>query len=167
MTIDVRVRGANAADVAALMDLERQSPASAHWSRRQYQDLFGASPAPPGSQRVAWVVEQERGEQASVSGKDSEVVAFLVARQVDAEWELENIVVAAAARQRGIGARLLSELIAHARAEQGRSIWLEVRESNQIARALYQKAGFEPTGLRKRYYAHPQEDAILYRKGLC
>jgi ribosomal-protein-alanine N-acetyltransferase len=43
-------------------------------------------------------------------------------------------------------------------------VFLEVRESNSAARTLYEKAGFEATGLRKSYYANPVEDAVLYRR---
>ena len=96
-----------------------------------------------------------------------QLIAFLVARRVDTGWELENIVVAGKFRQRGVGSRLLSEFIAHARTENGSGIFLEVRESNQSARVLYQRVGFEQTGLRKGYYANPAEDAILYRLTLC
>lgn len=155
----MRVRQANAADVPAMMDLDRESPTAAHWSRQQYEDLFLITS--DRSKHFAWVVEDEA---EALSGNIArEILAFLAAQRVDAEWELENIVVAGTARRRGLGARLLAELIAHARAEQGSHIFLEVRESNQSARALYRKLGFEETGLRKSYYFDAPEDAILYR----
>jgi ribosomal-protein-alanine N-acetyltransferase len=137
-----------------MMVLQRQSPTAAQWSRQQYQGLFVISTGRQ-SERVAWVAEDESGAP--------EVLAFLVAHKVDAEWELENIVVAGTARRRGLGTRLLGEFVAHARTERGSGIFLEVRESNQCARALYLKAGFEETGLRKSYYSNPPEDAILCR----
>jgi ribosomal-protein-alanine N-acetyltransferase len=137
-----------------MMDLDRQSPSAAHWSRNQYEALFVTTSGLM-SERLAWVIENE--------GEAPGILAFLVAQRVDAEWELENIVVAGAARRRGLGARLLGELVAHARAEKGREIFLEVRESNQGARALYRKMGFEEKGLRKSYYSGPAEDAILCR----
>jgi [ribosomal protein S18]-alanine N-acetyltransferase len=142
-------------DVAAMMDLERQSLAAAHWSREQHEGLFVTADAQPQSSRFALVVEDE--------GELPEVLAFLIAHRVDAEWELENIVVASAVRRRGVGTRLLGEFVAHARGEQGSGIFLEVRESNHSGRALYRKVGFEEVGLRKSYYSHPPEDAILCR----
>jgi ribosomal-protein-alanine N-acetyltransferase len=151
----VRVRRANAADIPAMMDLEQENPAAAHWSRQQYEGLFFTAGQP--SERVAWVAEEED------DSAEPKVHAFLIAHKIDTEWELENIVVAEAARRRGVGARLLSEFISHARAERGSAIFLEVRESNQSARALYRKAGFDEAGLRKSYYSHPPEDAILCR----
>jgi ribosomal-protein-alanine acetyltransferase len=145
------------------MNLERESPAASHWSRQQYEELFVISNDPQRSERIAWVVEVEATPTEKASSKTPDILAFLVARRVDTDWELENIVVRSAARRRGVGTRLLNELVAQARAKNGSVILLEVRESNDSARALYRKAGFEETGLRKSYYASPPEDAILCR----
>ncbi|MCU1301444.1 MAG: ribosomal protein S18P -alanine acetyltransferase [Candidatus Sulfotelmatobacter sp.] len=136
-----------------MMDLERQNPAAAHWTQEQYES---ATSGEAHARRFAWVVENESGEA-------SKVVAFLVAHEVDAEWELENMAVAMSVRLRGIGTLLLGKLIEIARAQNGDCIFLEVRASNKSARALYQKVGFKETGLRKSYYANPAENAILYR----
>ena len=155
MDLSVSVRQANGADIPAIMNLDRQSSSAAHWSQQQYEGLF----LTPGSQsrfeRFALVVEDD----------SKALIAFLVARRVEAEWELENIVVAETARRGGVGTRLLRELIAHARAG-GSGIFLEVRGSNQSARALYGKLGFAETGLRKSYYSDPPEDAILCQLSL-
>jgi [ribosomal protein S18]-alanine N-acetyltransferase len=103
------------------------------------------------------------GECASRQKDTPDLLGFLVAHRIDAEWELENIVVAAKASRQGLGTRLLGEFISQVQAENGSGIFLEVRESNHSARGLYRKMGFEETGLRKRYYANPPEDAILCR----
>lgn len=139
-----------------MMCLERQSPTAAHWSRQQYEGLVATASGQ--SERIALVVKEE--------SETPEVLAFVVARRVDAEWELENIVVAESAHRQGVATRLLSQFVAHAREQQGSGIFLEVRESNQSARALYRKAGFTETGLRKSYYSNPSEDAILCRLSL-
>jgi ribosomal-protein-alanine N-acetyltransferase len=135
-----------------MMVLQRESPTAADWSQQQYEALF-VSASSGHTERWAWIAEDD--------GQALPVLGFLVAQRVDAEWELENIVVAETARRRGVGTRLLEELVAQARAEQGSGIFLEVRESNQTARVLYRKAGFEETGLRRSYYSNPPEDAIL------
>lgn len=158
----MRVRPATVADVPAMMDLERQSPAAGHWSRNQYQALVAAGNEK--SERVAWVVEDdEAGQPERIPSASPGILAFLIAHRVDATWELENIVVAATARRRGIGQRLLGELIEQVRSTQGSEISLEVRQSNHAARSLYRKAGFEEVGLRRGYYSNPPEDAILCR----
>ena len=138
-----------------MLALQRESPTAAHWSQPQYEALFVMASGEQRSERFAWIAEDER--------EASGLLAFVVARRVDAEWELENIIVAGPDRRRGVGTRLLRELISHAHAEHGSGIFLEVRESNQTARALYRKVGFEETGLRKSYYSDPPEDAILCR----
>jgi [ribosomal protein S18]-alanine N-acetyltransferase len=149
------------------MDLERQSPSAGHWSRNQYEALFAAPSGPQQSERIALLAEDDSGARPEeVSHAASGTLAFLIAHRIDAEWELENIVVAETARRQGVATRLLGEFVAHARAEQGIAVFLEVRESNQSARALYRKAGFTETGLRKSYYSNPPEDAILCRLSL-
>jgi ribosomal-protein-alanine N-acetyltransferase len=89
-------------------------------------------------------------------------LGFLVARHIAPQWELENIVVASAARRKGVGKRLLDTLLAHAMSTNSDTVFLEVRESNTTARSLYESRGFHETGRRKSYYTNPQEDAVLY-----
>jgi [ribosomal protein S18]-alanine N-acetyltransferase len=147
-----------------MMDLERQSPSAGHWSRNQYDALFATSGGQQQSERLALLVENDgEARPKGVLYATSGILAFLIAHRIDAEWELENIVVAGTARRRGVALRLLGEFIEHAKAEQATEVSLEVRESNQGARALYRKAGFTETGLRKSYYSNPYEDAILCR----
>jgi len=147
-----------------MMDLDQHNPAAGHWSRNQYEALFVTSNHPQPSQRLAWVVEDDdEAQPEGVSRATPGILAFLIAHRIDAEWELENIVVAATARRRGIGKRLLTELVEHVRSAQGSEIFLEVRQSNHDARSLYRKMGFEELGLRRGYYSNPPEDAILCR----
>jgi len=83
------------------------------------------------------------------------------------EWEIENIALAGPARRRGLGTRLLGEFLDLARAQGAEAVFLEVRESNRAARALYEKWSFMRSGRRQRYYKDPEEDAILYRLGFA
>ena len=48
-----------------------------------------------------------------------------------------------------------------------RSLYLEVRESNSAARALYAALGFQQVGRRRGYYQHPSEDALLLKRDLA
>jgi ribosomal protein S18 acetylase RimI-like enzyme len=57
----------------------------------------------------------------------------------------------------------LTALLDRARETNSERVFLEVRESNQAARAFYARLGFEQSGRRKLYYANPPEDAVLYR----
>jgi len=140
------IRPATAADVAAMMALEHQAATAAHWSAADYARIFAA-----GSQYVALVLEGR------------EVEGFAVARGVGTEWEIENIAVAGAAQRHGLGTHLLVELLERLRQAGARNVFLEVRESNRPARALYEKWAFVESGRRKAYYRDPDEDAVLYR----
>lgn len=148
------------------MELEHSSSSAAHWPKRLYESVFGEPGSSPHFYRLAWVVEDQERTAAGVSRQASKIVAFLVARRIDTEWELENIVVSETFRRRGAGSILLAALVAEARAQHGIGIFLEVRESNQGARALYKKAGFKKMDLRKDYYSDPREDAVIFRLSL-
>jgi ribosomal-protein-alanine N-acetyltransferase len=159
----VNVRPATAADIPALIALERQSPAAAHWTDEQYRRALQTGEASP-ARRVALLIENlPQNATQTPEGKTPSILGFLIARHAGPEWELENIVIAPAARRMGLGVRLLGELLIRAREINSQSVYLEVRESNAAARALYRHQGFDETGRRKAYYNDPPEDAILYR----
>ncbi len=153
------IRPATPADISELVRLERTCPGAAHWSESQYQELFRSG---KGHFESLILLAESTVPREDPSGSP-DILGFLVARHLSPEWELENIVVAPCARRKGLGARLLDALLAQARATNSEAVFLEVRESNAAARALYAKAGFEQTVGRKSYYANPPEDAVLYR----
>jgi ribosomal-protein-alanine N-acetyltransferase len=98
-----------------------------------------------------------------VADDNGSVSAFIVARVVGEEWEIENVVVATPLRRCGIASTLMCNLVERARAQGAQQIMLEVRESNISARTLYAKCGFVECGRRERYYQDPKEDAVCYR----
>jgi ribosomal protein S18 acetylase RimI-like enzyme len=149
-----------------MIELEQKCPTAAHWTQRQYHVALRTDDS-GGSQRLVLVVDRnsETG-RVSEARETPELLAFLVAHHLGPEWELENLVVAPTARRKGLGARLVGVLLSHAREAGSGHVFLEVRESNQAARILYEKSGFEETGRRSGYYLDPLEDAILYRQRL-
>jgi ribosomal-protein-alanine N-acetyltransferase len=95
------------------------------------------------------------------SNPTSAIAGFVVALCLGQEWEIENIVVDSALRRRGCANLLLRELLSLASNEGAGRVLLEVRESNQAARAFYARWGFQMIGRRRNYYRDPEEDAIL------
>jgi ribosomal-protein-alanine N-acetyltransferase len=133
-----------------MMEIAGHSATAANWNHEAYVRLFAVGVVP--------------GLVTLVIQEDTSLVGFLVGREVtQSEWEIENLAVAGAARRRGLGSRLLGEFLNMARNRGGKDIFLEVRSSNQAARALYQKWAFVEAGVRKSYYQDPMEDALVLR----
>jgi ribosomal-protein-alanine N-acetyltransferase len=161
----LHIRLATPADIPAILALEQLCPSAAHWTELQYRNLlrneiFGSIP-----HRIALAAEQTSEElSATPAQTQPALLAFLVAHRIDREWELENIAVTPTARRRGLATLLIQDLFRRARENNSHSIFLEVRESNRLAQALYEKLGFTKSGLRKGYYQNPSEDAITCRR---
>jgi ribosomal-protein-alanine N-acetyltransferase len=80
--------------------------------------------------------------------------------------DVMTVAVGAAARGRGLGRRLLDELEVRARAGGAAYLVLDVRADNAAARSLYERAGFAPLSVRRRYYQPGDVDALVLRKHL-
>jgi len=93
------------------------------------------------------------------------VIGFASARLLVDEVHVFRVTVAAPWRQQGVGALLLDGLVAWARVLGARDVVLEVRETNEAARALYARAGFVADGRRVDYYPGG-EAALLLRHAL-
>jgi ribosomal-protein-alanine N-acetyltransferase len=97
----------------------------------------------------------------SITGR---LFGYVVTWFVIDEAEIANLAVTDDARRMGIGARLLDHALETARARQCAVVFLEVRESNGAARALYASRSFEVAGRRTKYYRKPVEDALVLRR---
>jgi ribosomal-protein-alanine N-acetyltransferase len=152
-----RVRRMGAADLDRVMEIAHGLEAAPHWPR----SAFAAALDPDSTlRRIALVAEAVAAKDASglpVSGVDGFAVVSLLHPQA----ELETIAVASAAQRRGVARLLFAAMAGELRASGVAELFLEVRASNQAARALYRSLGFVETGRRTRYYIDPIEDAIL------
>ncbi|WOT06948.1 ribosomal protein S18-alanine N-acetyltransferase [Shewanella sp. DAU334] len=95
--------------------------------------------------------------------EDNELCGFAILHQIFEDATLMDICVEPVHQGKGYGKALLNTVIGQAQAKGAEMLLLEVRASSVGARALYQKAGFELTGVRKGYYKTvcEPEDAIL------
>lgn len=87
------------------------------------------------------------------------VVGFGGVMVIGDEAHVTNLLVAPDQRGRGLGRRLITELIQSAVARGARHLTLEVRKENEAARALYSRLGLVPVGVRPRYYG--DDDALI------
>lgn len=119
---------------------------------------------------IRFYVAEETGEIVGGlgSGRDGAgtLVGYVVALLMADEGEIADLAVAPAARRRGIGGVLLDRVVTEAMESRVRALYLEVRESNSAARALYASRGFGIVGRRRGYYQRPFEDALVLRRDL-
>ena len=89
-----------------------------------------------------------------------EIYGYVGLLMVPYEADVLNITVSGKVRNRGIGTRLMREILERAKKNGVTDIHLEVRESNEAAIHLYEKLGFLRDGIRKNYYTAPVENAV-------
>jgi len=104
---------------------------------------------------VCWIAEWWTVEEGS------EVVASIVIWLVLDKAHIATLAVKPGFRRQGIAQRLLARTLIECKQKGASQVLLEVRESNQAARELYRKFGFEVVGLWRGYYQDTHEDAIL------
>jgi ribosomal-protein-alanine N-acetyltransferase len=144
------IRNAAAADIPRVGEIERSS----------FNDPWGASDfravlhAPQSIFLVA----------ADAASK--EIRGYAIAMTVLDESEILNIAVDKAFRGNGLGGTLLDAAIAEVAARGAVSTFLEVRESNAVARKLYESRGFAELSRRRGYYREPVEDALILRRAV-
>ncbi len=97
------------------------------------------------------------------AGATREIAGYVVALDAADEGEILNLAVAPAGRRNGLGRTLVQHILEALTARGVRQVYLEVRESNAPARALYAAQGFKEVGRRTQYYRRPVEDAIVLR----
>lgn len=143
------LRRATAADLSDVAAMERAC----------YPD-----PWPPSA--FASLPDNPRVFFAVVRDDQNRLTGYAIAWHVMDEGELANLAVAPEARRRGIASELLAAVLDDATRRGTTRVFLEVRESNTAARALYSARGFDEVGRRKGYYRLPVEDALILRRTL-
>ena len=103
------------------------------------------------------------GHLAEVLDLEGATVGYFVAMAGVDELHLLNVTVAPAYQGQGFGSLLLDTVNQHGRRLGLARLLLEVRQSNQLARELYERRGLQAVGLRRNYYPalHGREDAVV------
>lgn len=138
-------------DLPRVMEIEQGLKDTPHWTRAAWEAVVGREAA---ARRIA-IVAEEPGTGA--------VQGFAVAGLAGPEAELESIAVAAVCQRRGVARRMFGAIAEELRRAGVTEVFLEVRTSNRAARAFYGALRFAESGRRARYYADPEEDAVLMR----
>jgi len=143
MDAPYRIRSAVPADAAALVEIERRC-FSDPWSEASFREAL-ESP---------WTF-------GLVAHNARVIAGYLIGREVAGTGEVLNLAVAPNFRRRGVARALLRGGLGFLRRRRVEEVFLEVRESNQSAQALYLSLGFRPVGQRTGYYRNPKEDALV------
>jgi [ribosomal protein S18]-alanine N-acetyltransferase len=140
----LRARAMLASDADAVAAIEARAY-SFPWTRGNFIDSLAA------------------GYAAQLLHADDQLVGYFIAMPGVDELHLLNITVAPAEQGQGYGSLLLDQVQALARQLSLPRLLLEVRGSNERARGLYLRRGFQDVGLRRGYYpaAQGREDALV------
>jgi ribosomal-protein-alanine N-acetyltransferase len=139
-------------DVQAIYELERRSHTHP-WNLRHFEAALRG-----GGNRVS-VLRDPEGRALGNKG----IEAFCIVQVAADEMHIHNLVVRPESRRQGLGRRLLDEALEWGAEAGVRRVFLEVRQSNWGALALYRAAGFEALSVRRDYYDSPREDALVLR----
>ncbi len=149
MADNYRLRPASSADLGGLVALERAA-FSDPWTAAQLANTLAQDAT------IGMVIEDGAGHLAG----------YLFGSVVLDQAEILTLAVYPTQRRQGLGRRLLDAVLDTMVRRGIRAIWLEVRASNEGARALYAQAGFIASGVRRGYYRRPVEDALVLRRDL-
>lgn len=145
--MEITIRKLQEEDIPRLAEIEAES-FSMPWSARDFKNLLSHS-------YCCYVVAVADGQVAGCAGFSN----------ICGVANIDNVVVAADFRGKGIARMMLQELIAAGEAEQVEAFTLEVRVSNAAAIHIYEKFGFVSEGIRPGFYEKPAEDAnIMWRR---
>jgi [ribosomal protein S18]-alanine N-acetyltransferase len=149
-TVDASFRSATQGDVPAVVAIECISFGDP-WSEATFRDLLRL-------RHAIFLVATE--------GRGGSVCGYVIAAVVAGEAEVLNLAVAPQWRGRGLGGRLLDAGLGIVGERGAREVFLEVRESNSAALALYTSRGFATLTRRAKYYRNPVEDALVLRRAV-
>ena len=106
-------------------------------------------------------LENECAATLVAQGSDGTILGYAGLLVVLDEGYITNVAVRPDYRRQGVAGELLNVFRRFAEGSKLAFLTLEVRESNAPARALYEKNGYKEVGVRKNYYDHPKENAII------
>jgi ribosomal-protein-alanine N-acetyltransferase len=138
-----RIRSAVPADAAPLVAIERRC-FSDPWNETSFREALDSP----------WSF-------GLVAHTGHAIAGYLIGREVAGTGEVLNLAVSPDFRRRGVARALLRAGLALLRKRHVDEVFLEVRESNRSALALYMSSGFRPVGQRSAYYRNPKEDALV------
>ena len=125
---------------------------SAPWTRKMLEAELSGNPF------AHFLVARQEGR---AEASDEAIVGYLCYWIVFEEIRLMNLAVIESKRHLGIAKSLVATALQTGISQAAHRAVLEVRASNHAAQRLYHGFGFSQTAVRPKYYANPEEDAVL------
>lgn len=144
----VSIRQMKVEDSAAIAEMEHQTFSDA-WSEKAILDTLR-------NPKTICLVAEKIGK----------IVGYCIVYTADDEADIARIAVLKESRRFGVASELIHALDVICWENQIQIIMLDVRVSNDDARAFYEKHGFTQDGIRENYYKNPIEDAILMSRAV-
>ena len=129
----------------------------------EMMEIERASYSKPWDEQLFVQAVNSAGKHSFVSKIDSKIAGYIVFEVVADEGHITNIAVTKQNRRRGIATELIVKVLELVRDHHINSVYLEVRQSNEAAKKLYEKFGFKEIGERKGYYQGTNENALVYK----
>jgi ribosomal-protein-alanine N-acetyltransferase len=130
-------------DIPAIMGIERSS-FSTPWSE------------------ISFLSEvYKKNAFSNVALFEENVIGYICVNYLLHESHILNLAVHELFRRRGVATILMSETLKELKKKGCVFMYLEVRASNAGAKKFYELFGFKVESIRKKYYANPNEDALM------
>jgi ribosomal-protein-alanine N-acetyltransferase len=140
-------------DLEEVMALEQVS-FTEPWTRKMFLGELRGNPF-----ATNLVARAENDEWREVS--EWALLGYIMFWVVFEELHVMNLAIRPEQRRHGIAKELVRQALSIAGAKGAQTVLLEVRASNSAAQALYEGFGFKRKGVRRGYYEHPAEDAVI------
>ena len=141
--MQAKIRPASSDDIDSIVEIENSTNLMP-WTKAQF------------------ISSMEVGHYSTVLEHGDVLIGFAIFSPVIPQSHLLNIAIDPAHHRKGLGNKLLKQIILQNKAIGVKVITLEVRVSNLIAINLYEKNGFHKDAIRQNYYSGPEkEDALL------
>ena len=115
----------------------------------------------PWSASALEILTRDGGFGIAAMDRNGKLIGYGGMLTVLDEGQITNVAVSPDFRRQGVGKAIMRALTEEAKQRGISLISLEVRVSNLAAQKLYLGLGFTEAGIRKRFYAHPVEDASV------
>lgn len=138
----IEIRTAETADIPDIMNTEKECFTSDAWCEDDFHYRFS-----------------ENGFITLCAFCNGEYAGYIAA-SLFGDMNIDSVAILNRCRRKGVASALIKKVLESGEWE---AAFLEVRESNYAARALYKKLGFQEIAVRKDYYGFPTENAIIMK----